>query len=395
MNILIVYPTPFIQGKDSFYYFYKQLIDWLATKGMESQLYFAYLRKNGDAKVEGIQLPDSNQFNTRRNLEALNCFVSDKNVNVLFSFNNTIFSVYSLFEHIKRNNHTLKIINLIHSCPNHVVLLKRRLLTNSDFSDFDKSIKGSVIRKIPGLYLCLLGEKMRRDSRKEYHLYDATVVLSASYIAEYLSLLGYSQANKVFAISNPLPPASFYPPIIEVEDKQKEVIFVGRFGREKGLPALLRIWKKVETTLPDWKLVLVGDGELMPYCLDFAKTHHLQRVEFRGALNARPFINQASILCLTSAIEGLPTVFTEAMAMGVVPIGFDSFSAIHDMIDNWVNGVIIPAFDEQRYADALIELATNAELRYRISKSAIDKVQQYNINNIAPLWLEVFNKLGI
>ena len=67
-----------------------------------------------------------------------------------------------------------------------------------------------------------------------------------------------------------------------------------------------------------------------------------------------PYIDRARILCLTSVIEGLLTVFTEAMSLGVIPIGFDSFNAIYDMIDDGIDGFIIPDNNYEQYAETIL-----------------------------------------
>lgn len=48
---------------------------------------------------------------------------------------------------------------------------------------------------------------------------------------------------------------------------------------------------------------------------------------------------------MTSIWEGLPMTLIEAMHYGCVPIAFDSFAALYDLIDNGNNGFIIPNND--------------------------------------------------
>ena len=80
--------------------------------------------------------------------------------------------------------------------------------------------------------------------------------------------------------------------------------------------------------------------------------------------------------------------------MGVIPIGFDSFSAIYDMIDNWENGVIIPAYNIDLYKDSLLKLMLDGKKRVEMGKKAQVKVEKYRISNIVPLWNSVFKEIG-
>lgn len=145
--------------------------------------------------------------------------------------------------------------------------------------------------------------------------------------------------------------------------------------------------------LPDWEMVIVGDGpekgklELLSVSMD------LQRISFCGVQKAIPYIDRASILCLVSNFEGFPLVFVEAMSLGVVPIGFDSFSAIHDIIDNGINGVIIPSFDLNLYSSSLIELASDEQFRCKMAQESQKKIKQYEVKKIASLWYNTFKEL--
>ena len=80
-------------------------------------------------------------------------------------------------------------------------------------------------------------------------------------------------------------------------------------------------------------------------------------------------IKRAPILCMTSNYEGFPMVLVEAMQYGCVPFAFDSFPSLYDIINDGINGVIVPAFDEDSYA----------------KKSHVILVSTYreNVNNIS------------
>ena len=100
-------------------------------------------------------------------------------------------------------------------------------------------------------------------------------------------------------------------------------------------------------------------------------------------------------LFLISVIEGLPTVFTEAMSLGVIPIGFDSFNAIYDMIDDGIDGFIIPDNNYEQYAETILRLAQNDTLRCRIAYKAQKRKNRYDIEQVGPLWMETFRKHGL
>lgn len=391
MNILLLYYTPFSQ-EDSFYWFYKQLILWLNKNGNPSELYFCYLNKKEEEYIEnGLQLPDKHKFNSRKNVSAIVDFIGLNKIDVLFNFYLPVWIVGSFLLSIKKMCPNIKLIELIHNCPNHTLQLKKYNLENINSGYQANSIKEKIIKLFPKLYLSLLEKKVCQENRQAYKIHDAIVLLSPSYISEYLSLIGIRESNKVFAIPNPLAPKSFCNSNILVQDKEKEILFCGELRIEKSILTLLKVWKNIQNKVPDWKFIIVGDGIQMPQCKEVVKKWNIERVEFKGYVDSRPLIDRASVLCLSSVIEGLPTVFLEAMSMGVVPIGFNSFSAIYDMIDNWKNGVIVPAFNIDEYSKSLVKLMTEDNLRMRIAEAAKIKVQQYDVDIVGKQWNELFN----
>lgn len=61
-------------------------------------------------------------------------------------------------------------------------------------------------------------------------------------------------------------------------------------------------------------------------------------------------------------------VLTEAMTFGVVPVAFNSYAAITDIIDDGKNGLLIPPFSHRAFARKLGALMKDEELRMEMSK---------------------------
>ena len=83
------------------------------------------------------------------------------------------------------------------------------------------------------------------------------------------------------------------------------------------------------------------------------------------------------------------------MSLGVIPIGFDSFNAIYDMIDDGIDGFIIPDNNYEQYAETILRLAQDDTLRCRIAYKAQKRKNRYDIEQVGPLWMETFRKHGL
>ena len=96
---------------------------------------------------------------------------------------------------------------------------------------------------------------------------------------------------------------------------------------------------------------------------------------------------------MTSSYEGFGIVLIEAMNMKVVPIAFDSFSTVRDIIDNNINGVLITPFDKELYAKKLSDMMSNESAREIYSNNAYLKSQQFQLDVIGNKWLNLFSSL--
>lgn len=231
---------------------------------------------------------------------------------------------------------------------------------------------------------------MRRRSSL-YRICDRYVMLSEQLKHEFLQYSSVQESGKLYAIGNPV---SYTPSATSTSDKKKQLLFIGQFVPRKGLTRLLRIWEKVQGSAEDWSLILVGDGPQMNEIKEHIHTHHLKRVELEGFRNdVRAYCQRASILCLCSDFEGFPMVLPEAMCSGAVPICFNSFAALADIITDGVDGCSIPAFDEETYAERLLQLMQNNAMRQRMAEAAYAKAAEFSLGAVTDKWRTLLDEL--
>ena len=96
---------------------------------------------------------------------------------------------------------------------------------------------------------------------------------------------------------------------------------------------------------------------------------------------------------MTSSYEGWPLVLAEAQANGVVPILYNSFTAVTAVVSSKEEGVLIEPFDEEAYAKALVALAKDDERRKRMQLRVIEKAKTYSIDNTGAAWLQMVRRI--
>lgn len=165
---------------------------------------------------------------------------------------------------------------------------------------------------------------------------------------------------------------------------------VGRLDNpSKGVDRLLRIWEKVEKTYPDWHLDIVGDGPDADMLKDSAQKLGLSRIAFHGFQNPEPYYSRASVFCMTSTFEGFGLVLVEAMQHGCVPVAFDSYPAVRDIISHGENGILVPPFQEEIYSNALTSLINNPGELEKFSRHSLVTSRNFSSSNLAARWAAI------
>ena len=175
----------------------------------------------------------------------------------------------------------------------------------------------------------------------------------------------------------------------------KTALFAGRFTYQKGLEKLLEAWKIIINKRNDWTLKLVGDGEQREYLINQCKRLGIEsHVVFeRMTQNMVNEYCSSSIFLLTSRFEGFGLVLAEAMQCGVPCVAFDCPYGPADIIDDGKNGMLVEHGNIEKFADAVLKLIEDDNLRLKMGKAAIEKAKDYLPETIMPQWIKLFNQL--
>lgn len=229
--------------------------------------------------------------------------------------------------------------------------------------------------------------KISETQNRNYRRADRYVVLSPGFLPELMHLLKRSELAKAVAIPNPL---SFVTNLAKTNsiDKNKEVLIVARLDEgQKRITAALDAWKQVENRdLDCWSIKIVGDGPDSAMLREYARKMGLQRVAFLGHQDPLQHYQTAAIFLMTSRIEGWGLTLTEAMQTGTVPIAFDSYAAVHDIIEDGKTGVIVPNGDIAALAEATLRLMADPARRRSLVANALVSCQRYRLEAVLDQW---------
>ena len=169
------------------------------------------------------------------------------------------------------------------------------------------------------------------------------------------------------------------------------VVSIGRISPSKGYEYLIEAFKKVVRRNPYFKLKIVGEAspsheKYFNYLQTLVKRFSLNfNVEFLGyQRDVEGILKDANILVLPSIIpESFGRVIVEAFACGV-PVIATKVGAVPEIVENEVDGILVPPYDAERIAEAILRLSRDQNFARRIAINARKKVEEkYSLEKCA------------
>lgn len=235
---------------------------------------------------------------------------------------------------------------------------------------------------------------LKRAYGDVYDMSSKVILLSEGYEKDYLNVADIDvDGNKFTAIPNIFETENKESKDSEGKGKEKRVLILSRMDEiQKRLSLALEIWRKIEgdADLSEWHLDIVGSGHNMDIVKRLVRKLGLRNVTIHGWQRREPFLEKASILMMTSEYEGLPLSILEAQAYGVVPVAFDSFASLKDVVTPFETGVVVEKFgDIEEYVQKLSELMYDESYRMELSRNGKNSSHKFSSKKIASEWLKI------
>lgn len=175
--------------------------------------------------------------------------------------------------------------------------------------------------------------------------------------------------------------------------KEKRILLsVGQFIHRKGFDILLKATKDFKD---DIGVYIIGGTPTQEY-KKLVKELNLTNVyfiEFQNKEKLKSFYRAADLFVLPTRHEAWGLVINEAMANGLPIITTNKCIAGLELIENGVNGYLIPSDDVKELRNKINRLLDDSDLLKSMSNKSIKKISHYTIENMAETHINIIREL--
>ena len=183
---------------------------------------------------------------------------------------------------------------------------------------------------------------------------------------------------------------------VKHDEKEKLIVMAAYFNDNKAPDVLLRAWKSIHMRFPDWRIEMLGNGEVERFRKMSEEMGLHDSVSFSGYVTGEQketVFRKASILCLCSYEEGFPMVAIEAWAYGIclvtTPVG-----GLPDVLELGRNALTFVFGDSDALAKCLEQLMGSEEQRQAMANYSRHFVyEHFSMDIINEKWQNIYNKL--
>ena len=173
---------------------------------------------------------------------------------------------------------------------------------------------------------------------------------------------------------------------VSINKKPFQVCYIGRILFYKNLDTVIKAFKKVISNQPSSKFVIAGKGPYEQNLKELTSRLGLEKnIIFAGRISNREKVQllaESQLMVQPSLVEGFGITVIESFCCGT-PVVASNVMPLPELVKNGENGMTLPPFDENRWAEVLLEYLSNPQqcLTHGINgKKSVEK--KYTITKI-------------
>lgn len=183
-------------------------------------------------------------------------------------------------------------------------------------------------------------------------------------------------------------------PIFENRDRFLLTAFV-RLSSVKQVDKMINMFAIVKKSIPEARLEIYGVGELA-----FVLQKQIESLSLQDSIKLKGFIKdpytvfeKAGLALLTSKSEAYPLVITESLSAACPFVSFDVRYGPSSMIEDGVNGFLIPPNNIEKMAEKIIYVLKDQNLHKKMSENAYLSKSKFSMETVAEKWKDLLKKI--
>jgi phosphatidylinositol alpha-mannosyltransferase len=182
----------------------------------------------------------------------------------------------------------------------------------------------------------------------------------------------------------------------QFDDGKRNIVFVGRLEKRKGVKYLLRAFVRIHSDYPDTRLIIVGEGKLREGYERSMLNAGIDDVVFTGHVSEADlprYYASADVCCApATGHESFGIVLLEAMASGkpVVASNIEGYAAV---LTNGVEGLLVRPKDPEAIAGAIEQLLNSTETRAAMGAKGRVRAQEFSWERVSQRVLSYYERL--
>jgi glycosyltransferase involved in cell wall biosynthesis len=163
----------------------------------------------------------------------------------------------------------------------------------------------------------------------------------------------------------------------------------------KGQRYLIDAAHLVVQEVPDARFIILGEGELREHLERQVREHHLEKHVLLPGFRTDVLgcIKGVDVFVMSSVTEGLGTSLLDAMACAR-PIVATEAGGIPEIVEDGVNGLLVPPRDAPALAAAIVRALRDQTLRERMGKAGFERVnERFTVDRMVEQTGAVYHRL--
>ena len=193
-----------------------------------------------------------------------------------------------------------------------------------------------------------------------------------------------------------LPNGVKIPDTIANPERWSPVLYVGNFSQgshRKAFGILIQAWAQVSRRIPTARLDMLGGGDDSQWRRLAEELNCLHSMRFHGSVpDPSPYYKNSCLFLLPSRLEGISNALLEAQSYGL-PCVVSNISGNLAVVQDGVNGLVVPVNDVDAFAEATIRLLEDHKLRFELGLRARQTAEErFSLLFVSKLLAQIYWK---